>query len=540
MPVLVRAVDSSSPGADDGFVGRALLVATVSIVSSLAMYAQASSTLHITVTLTDATGKTTSVGRHALLISQEPPTREPRRIVTTLAGTADVALAPGRYAVESEQPVAFEGNRYEWVRRVDIVAGRDATLELTTTNASVSPVAAAATSPTPSDTDPSFLASRWQESVVALWTPTRHASGFVVDARGLIVTNQRVVGTATSAEVEVTPDIKVKATVLVSDPSRDVAILRVNPLVIASLQPLPLGCGQARPSVMNGQELYAIGAEMTGHKGLTPGAVTGVGPRLLLSDLALARASTGGPVFTAGGLIGFITADDRDPDSRSDARVVRIDQACDVMASAENKVGDATPPDATRLPLEPRRVAVGLLSEAVKNRAGSLSPYSMSTTNFDLAFITPVHVYGTKDQVRRPVMDFGNWSEYLADYPRALLLRVTPKMVEGLWAKVTRGAAMTQGMALPPMKRAKSGFLRMRAFCGDTEVTPIHPFVVEHRISATESIDEGLYLFDPAALGSPCGAVKLVVYSEAEPDTGEARVVDQRVLQQITRDFASL
>jgi S1-C subfamily serine protease len=423
---------------------------------------------------------------------------------------------------------------------VDIVAGRDATLELTTANASVSTVAAAATSPTPSDTDPSFLASRWQESVVALWTPTRHASGFVVDARGLIVTNQRVVGTATSAEVEVTPDIKVKATVLLSDPSRDVAILWVNPSVITSLQPLPLGCGQTRPSVMNGQELYAIGAELTGHKGLTPGTVTGVGPRLLLSDLALARASTGGPVFTVGGLIGFTTVDDRDPDSHSDARVVRIDQACDVMASAEKRVGGATPPDATHLPLDARPVAVGVLSEAVKNRAGSLSPYSMSTTNFDVAFITPVHTYGTKDQVRRPVMDFGNWSEYLADYPRALLVRVTPKMVEGLWAKVARGAAMTQGAALPPMKRAKSGFLRMRAFCGDTEVTPIHPFVVEHRISATETIDEGLYVFDPAALGSSCGAVKLVVYSEAEPDAGDARVVDQRVLQQITRDFASL
>jgi hypothetical protein len=137
-------------------------------------------------------------------------------------------------------------------------------------------------------------------------------------------------------------------------------------------------------------------------------------------------------------------------------------------------------------------------------------------------------------------MDFGNWSEYLADYPRALLVRVTPKMAEGLWAKVARGAAMTQGMSLPPMKRAKAGFLRMRAFCDDTEVTPIHPFMVEHRVSETEAIYEGLYVFDPAALGSTCGAVKLTVYSENEPDKGDTRVVDQKVLQQIRRDFAPL
>ncbi|HEU4691773.1 MAG TPA: hypothetical protein VFS23_25590, partial [Vicinamibacterales bacterium] len=180
------------------------------------------------------------------------------------------------------------------------------------------------------------------------------------------------------------------------------------------------------------------------------------------------------------------------------------------------------------------------LVEAVKNRAGNLSPYSMTATDFDITFITPVNIYGTKDQVRRPVMDFGSWSEYFAGYPRVLLVRITPKMVEGLWAKVARGAAMTQGMSLPPMKRAKAGFLRMRAFCGDTEVTPIHPFMVEHRVSETEAIYEGLYVFDPAALGPSCSAVKLTVYSEKAPDTGDARVVDQKVVQQIARDFASL
>src|SRR2546426_2334579 len=155
------------------------------------------------------------------------------------------------------------------------------------------------------------------------------------------------------------------ATVLASDPTRDVTILWVNPSVTASLRPLRLGCGQTRPSVANGQKLYAIGAEMTGQKHLTPGDVTGVGPRLLLSDLSLARASAGGPVFTAGGLIGFTTLDDRDSDSRSDTRVVRIDQACEVMASAEKMAG-AMPPDATRLPLDPPPVAVSALSEAVK------------------------------------------------------------------------------------------------------------------------------------------------------------------------------
>jgi hypothetical protein len=519
---------------------RALLVATVGLVGPSPAFAQALTTLHISITLPDGTGTITPVARHALLISDEPPTAAPRRILTTLAGTADVSLRPGRYAVESDQPVLFGGKTYEWSRRIDIVAGRDAVLELTAANASIDTAAAGAISATRPDTDPSFLASQWQDAVVGLWTPTQFASGFVVDARGLIVTSQRVVGTATSAEAQVTPDIKVTATVLASDPTRDVAILWVDPSVVGSLRPLPLGCGQTRPPVANAQELSSLSAQMTGQKRLTIGEVTGVGPRLLLSDLTV-RASAGGPVFTAGGLIGFTTLLDRDPDGRSDARVVRIDQACDVLASAETKMTEGMPPDATLLPLDPQRpIAPGALSAAVKNRAGSLSPYAMSATDFDIAFITPVHVYGTKDQVRRPVMDFGNWSEYMADYPRVLLVRVTPKMVEGLWARMARGAAMTQGMALPPMKRAKSGFSRMRVFCGETEVTAIHPFMVEQRISETEAIYEGLYVFDPAVLGPQCGTVRLTVYSENAPDKGDTRVVDPGVLQQIARDFAPL
>ena len=519
---------------------RALIMAMLLAISAPARSAQQLSTLHITVTLTDAAGKTTPVARYALLISEEPPTREPRRTLTTLNGTADVSLRPGRYAVESDQPVAFEGKNYEWSQRVDVVAGSDATLELTARNASIETIASGTTSATPAETDPSFVASRSRGSVVALWTPTQHASGFVVDARGLILTNQHVVGGATAVEAQLTSEVKVRATVVAVDPTRDVAILWANPSVIASLPPVPLQCGQTRAAITNGQKLYALGADLTGHTGLTPGNVTGVGPRLLLSDLAVTSATAGGPVFTADGLIGFTTVDDRDPDSHSDTRVVRIDQVCDVVGSAEKKIADATPPDAAHLPVDPRPVAISALGAVVKNRAGSLNPYSMSTTDFDVTFITPVHMYGAKDQVRSPMMDFGNWSEYLADYPRALLVRVTPKMAEGLWTKVARGAAMTQGMALPPMKRAKAGFLRMRAFCGDNEVTPIHPFVIEHRTSANDIVSEGLYIFDPDALGPHCSAVRLTVYAENAPDKGDSRIVDQKVLEQITRDFTSL
>ena len=245
----------------------------------------------------------------------------------------------------------------------------------------------------------------------------------------------------------------------------------------------------------------------------------------------------GGPVFTASGdLVGITTLpDERDEPRRGAARVVRIDGACELVASAAKKVTDALAPSATHLPVEPAEPApIDAFKDVVKRRAGSLLPYQMTASEFDVGFITPVLAFAAQSQ---PNQNFSNWSDYVADIPPVLFVRVTPKMAESFWAKVARGAAMTQGMALPSLKRLKSGFDRLQAFCGSTEVTPIHPFKLELRVSETDAIYEGLYAFDPAALGPGCSTVTLVLYSEKEPAKADTRVVDPTILQQIRRDF---
>jgi S1-C subfamily serine protease len=546
---------------------RALFLAILAFVGSRVASGQALSVLHIKVVLIDADRKATPVPRHALLISDNPGTAPPRRIVTALDGTADVRLRPGNYTVESDQPVAFQGKAYQWTKTLDVAAGRDAVIELTADNAEVGPVTSAATTTSssgpPLEADPLFLFPQWQDSVVALWTPTTHASGFVVDAKGLIVTNQRVVGTATSVEVQITPEIKVAASVLAADPVRDVAVLWIDPKVVVSVRPVPLRCAPAaKPDVVvqervqDGQELFTIGAPLREQKNMTSGTVSRVDTTAIVSDFRLAPGSMGGPVFTAGGSVVGITSviEDKEESRRGNARVVRVADACDVVASAEKKMKDAAPPAGTHLPVEPMRpFPVDILKEAAQRRLGNLSPYQMSSSDFDVAFITPVLTYGAQVQLEqkrgrgtpdgepafmRQLMDFSNWAEYVADFPPVLLVRVTPKLVEGFWTTVARGAARTQGMSVPPIKHFKTGFSRMRAFCGEAEVTPIHPFKLEQRVSETDAIYEGLYVFDPGALGPHCGTVKLVMYSEKEPEKSDTRAVDPRVLQQIWQDFA--
>ena len=87
------------------------LAATLALASTLAA-AQATGTLRVRVVLTDASGVATPVPRLVLLVSDEPPTGEPRRVRTTADGTVELKVVPGTYVVELDEPIAFRGKDF--------------------------------------------------------------------------------------------------------------------------------------------------------------------------------------------------------------------------------------------------------------------------------------------------------------------------------------------------------------------------------------------------------------------------------------------
>src|SRR5687768_4313059 len=185
---------------------RGLVLAIVALTTLHTDAAQSLSVLHIKVVIVGGNGQAMPVPRYRLQISDNPASAPPRRVITSLEGTVDVRLPPGNYTVESERPLALEGKSYQWTMVVDVVVGRDARLELTGLNAEIgtatdSPDAAAA----PLEADPSSLLARWQDSLVAIWTATRHGSGFLIDSNGLIAADHQVIGAATSVEVQLSP-----------------------------------------------------------------------------------------------------------------------------------------------------------------------------------------------------------------------------------------------------------------------------------------------------------------------------------------------
>jgi S1-C subfamily serine protease len=532
------------------------LAALVFILASPAA-AQELGTLRVRVAVADADGA--PAPRYALLVSDNPASDEPRRITTAPDGTVEVKLRPGSYTVESDRPLARHGRRYQWRQTVEIAAGRETVLELTAGNAdAVDPSDPASGAATTSDSG--LLLQQWQDCVVEIWTASTHASGFVVDPRGLVVTNQRSIGAAAAAEVQLTRDRKVAARVLAADADRDVAVLQVDPAAVAGLRPVPLACTPPGPPPGDGARLVTLGKPLRGEKDLTPGVVRGVTRTAIATDFFLPSGSAGGPVFSAEGAVVGLTSfvDGPDDTTLRDVRIVRLDAICAALPPAEQAMKAAAPPAGTPLPVEPARpFPSDALEASLERRSAGLEAYTLSSADFDIVLLTPPVVYRelrapttiprtTSKETRSPSaelsfqrrrMEFGAWSEYVAEIWPALLIRVTPRLAEGFWAKVGRIAAETQGVALPPIKRYKSGFARLRALCGSVEVTPIHPFELETPVTERATIDEGLYVFEPGALGPHCGTVTLVLHAVGGPEQGDRRVVDPTIVERIWQDF---
>ena len=526
-----------------------------SLVLALVMLMTPSATaqlnvLHVSVTIVDQNGQAMAVPRYRLQISDNPATALPRRVITSLDGKVDIKLAPGNYSVESEKPLIAGGKSYQWSVTVDVVLGRDATVELTHGNAEIAaatgvPDSAAAAAAL--DADPSTLLGRWRESVVAIWTATTHGSGVVIDSSGLIVTDQQVIGAATSVEVQLSPALKVEGTVVASDALRGTALIRIAPSIASTAKTLPLECTATPETLTVGQEITALEAPLARIRDTRVGSIESVLTNFIDTDLVSSDSGSGGPVFAPNGrVIGLTTLVRESGDRPSNrARIVRVKRVCEFIESTAAKIASTPAPLATQLPVEPLNAPpADTLKVAANPTSSTGNPYRVETDDFTVEFITPSRLIAARDKPLsappgqlNPLSEFSNWTEYVDATPPVLLVRVTPKFAESFWMKVGRGVAMTQGVSIPSVKRPKGDFGSMRARCGDAQIVPVHPLKLAHRLSDKDTLVEGLYAFDPGAMTTACAAVTLDVFSEKEPRSPETVVVNPKVIEKIAQDF---
>jgi putative serine protease PepD len=135
-------------------------------------------------------------------------------------------------------------------------------------------------------------------------------SGFVYDADGHIVTNEHVVDGATSVTVKFANGQKLTAQVVGTDPSTDLAVLKVSSLP-SGVTPLTLGSSS---SLEVGDGVVAIGSPFGLTESVTTGIVSALGREIeapnnyaivgaIQTDAAINHGNSGGPLLDMQGKV---------------------------------------------------------------------------------------------------------------------------------------------------------------------------------------------------------------------------------------------
>jgi S1-C subfamily serine protease len=141
-------------------------------------------------------------------------------------------------------------------------------------------------------------------------TQQAQGSGFVYDGNGHVITNQHVVDGADSITVRFWDGSVSKATLVGTDPSTDLAVLKVN-APASLLHPLALGDSSA---VEVGEGVVAIGSPFGLEGTITAGIVSALGRDIqspngypiantIQTDAAINHGNSGGPLLDAGGKV---------------------------------------------------------------------------------------------------------------------------------------------------------------------------------------------------------------------------------------------
>jgi putative serine protease PepD len=189
-----------------------------------------------------------------------------------------------------------------------LVDGDDA--QTTARGLPAAPTGAAASPPANGSVGAIYAAA--SRGVVSVQSRSGTGTGFVVDTDGTIVTNSHVVGSADTVQVRFGDSGRpVRAEVAGSDPSVDIAVLRVDPSQTGRLYPLALADSD---QVKVGDTAIAIGNPLGLDRTATSGIVSGLGreirapngfqiDKVIQTDAPINPGNSGGPLLDSKGRV---------------------------------------------------------------------------------------------------------------------------------------------------------------------------------------------------------------------------------------------
>jgi S1-C subfamily serine protease len=482
---------------------------------------------------------------------------------TALDGTAEQQLPPGRYSVNTPKPVELSGKRFTWNLEVEL-KGPEQQLTLSNDNAKIEENAASGPAPSPASGDLTEQFKRLKNTVVTVLSESGHGTGFFVDSKGLVLTNQHVIANSEYLAVQFDAQRKIAASLLASDAQKDVAVLWVKMAALPGAEAAPVnGAGSDKANVQEGERVFTIGSPLSLEKILTTGIISKVDAHAIISDISINPGNSGGPLFNpAGTVIGLTTFSERADSGSGVSGIVRIEEALPLLEQSRAKLTGA-PPSGALLPVEPvTPYPVAGLTAVLKEEKFDTKPYYFSDGDFDIALSTPPLDYREREEKRLRAERERNkrnkkksnasgqstesedapkeWEAAAGEHKAVFGIIVFPKAKEGL------GSAF--GRALSPYSPArlkfKTDFYKMRLFCGEKEIQPIHPgrvpLTVSMRTAAVRMNDAtfyGVYSYPPDAVSPECGQVRLEIYSSKEDSQALVKVFDPKTVERVWADF---
>jgi S1-C subfamily serine protease len=473
---------------------------------------------------------------------------------TGLEGSAEAVLSSGKYKLTTPVPIEFQGKTYRWEMEITL-SGAESQVDLTNDNAKVTPVVASPSGP-PSD-DLSAQFKHLRNSVATVYSEFGHGTGFLVDSSGLVMTNEHVVGKSEYLAVQFDEKRKVTATLLASDPQKDVAILWVNLSAYPEAVTAPLSKSDSgKAPAAEGERVFTIGSPLNQQKVLTTGVISRIDAKSIISDININPGNSGGPLFNAAGsVIGVTTYSQQANRGPGLSGIVRIEEATPLVEQARAKTAGAMPPSATLLPVEPLDpFPIDALRAMPPAEKVDRAPYMFSAGEFDVALFTPALEYRMYAERRRELekerekrnkkrgdstgasesgADVKDWEA--SEHKPTISVRVVPHLKVKFWASM---AAPNRQLK----ERFKTDFYRMRVLCGAQEIPPIYPakFPLTGFNNAYVSVEDtsymGVYYYLPDAIAPSCGQMTLEIYSDKNSQP-TVKPLDAATIQAIWSDF---